>query len=361
MSAASERTFRKKFENRLFETIKSAKIVTDRDTRLKAALPRLLLANVGAAWRRAAVRRADVAAPPILIVSVTKSCNLSCAGCYSREMPSRVAGEMSKAELGRLFDQASALGVSVVMLAGGEPFLRPDLVDLAARHQDMIFIVFTNGSMIDDALAERLAGLPNVIPALSIEGDEAETDARRGNGAYARVREAAARLRERGKLYGASITVTAENIDDVTSVGFAAPLVRDGAGIFFFIEYVPVAAGTERLVLSRSDKAFLGIRVAELRDGLSGLFIAFPGDEEQFGGCLAAGRGFLHVAWDGSLEACPFAPFSDANVRTSSLRDALSSDLMRKIRGLHGQLVEGKGGCALWSSKDIVGRLADAG
>ncbi len=60
----------------------------------------------------------------------------------------------------------------------------------------------------------------------------------------------------------------------------------------------------------------------------SGVFVVFPGDEEQFGGCLAAGRGFVHVGPDGSLEPCPFAPYSDVSLKTTPLREALGSKLL---------------------------------
>jgi MoaA/NifB/PqqE/SkfB family radical SAM enzyme len=84
------------------------------------------------------------------------------------------------------------------------------------------------------------------------------------------------------------------------------------------------------------------------------LFIAFPGDEDQYDGCLAAGRGFLHINPSGKVEPCPFAPFSDTDLRYGSLRDALNSDFLRNIRENHHLLKEGEGGCALWANRDWV-------
>ena len=84
---------------------------------------------------------------------------------------------------------------------------------------------------------------------------------------------------------------------------------------------------------------------------------AVPGDEDRFGGCLAGGRGFVHISADGDVEACPFAPFSDTNLRDSSLRDALQSELLATIRRNSDQLREGKGGCALWEKKEWLHSL----
>jgi MoaA/NifB/PqqE/SkfB family radical SAM enzyme len=97
--------------------------------------------------------------------------------------------------------------------------------------------------------------------------------------------------------------------------------------------------------------------VASLQKRLRGLFIVFPGDEEVFGGCLAAGRGFIHISPSGRVEPCPFAPYSDANVRDVPLRDALASPLLATIRTNHDRLTETSGGCALWSQREWVQSL----
>jgi MoaA/NifB/PqqE/SkfB family radical SAM enzyme len=121
------------------------------------------------------------------------------------------------------------------------------------------------------------------------------------------------------------------------------------------IEYVPVTHGSEGLVLTDAQKADLS-REGRF-DGYPFMTVTLPGDEEAFGGCLAAGRGFIHLAEDGSLEACPFAPFSDTNAAERSLKEALDSPLMRAIREQHGELTETKGGCALWNKKGWVASL----
>jgi MoaA/NifB/PqqE/SkfB family radical SAM enzyme len=82
------------------------------------------------------------------------------------------------------------------------------------------------------------------------------------------------------------------------------------------------------------------------------LFLAFPGDEDRFGGCLSSGRGFAHIAPDGRLEACPFAPFGDTDARNQPLREALRSPLLEQIRAHHDELSETSAGCALWNRRE---------
>jgi len=97
--------------------------------------------------------------------------------------------------------------------------------------------------------------------------------------------------------------------------------------------------------------------MAAFRKQFSALFISVPGDEEQFGGCLAAGRGFIHVSADGNVEPCPFVPFSDANLNKVSLKDALQSRFLAAVRGNSDRLEEGPGGCSLWHERQWLESL----
>ncbi|HUT99378.1 MAG TPA: radical SAM protein [bacterium] len=324
--------------------------------RLAFAL-RTLLAQKLAVRRRARWERMGVHVPPYLIVSVTARCNLRCRGCYARAHGRSPDGELPLARLGEILAEAEDLGSSVVFLAGGEPFLRPGILDLTGERRRTLFPVFTNGLLIDDGIIARLRRQPHVVPVVSLEGHEAATDARRGRGVYRRVREVIARLGAAGVLCGVSLTVTRGNFAAVTDPDFVRAFKDAGCGVFFFVEYVPVAPGTGGLVLDGGQRAELIRRAETLQERLKVLCIPFPGDEGPYGGCLSAGRGFVHVAPDGGLEPCPFAPFSDASLKKTSLKEALRSGFLRTLRENHSLLTESDGGCALWTNRAWVESL----
>jgi len=165
------------------------------------------------------------------------------------------------------------------------------------------------------------------------------------------------RLRDRKKLYGVSITVTTSNLETVTEPRFIGKLVDSKCRLFFFVEYIPVKEGTEHLEIGHTDRKRLLSAMEVLEKRYPALFIAFPGDEERFGGCLSAGRGFIHVNPSGNLEPCPFAPYSDRNLREMSLKDALRSELLSTIRSNRERLSEVEGGCALWREQEWVRSL----
>ena len=318
---------------------------------------RIGTAQARSARVRAELRKKGVQVPPLLIASITNRCNLHCRGCYARVRRHTRRPELTDGQWAGLFAQAKELGVSIVMLAGGEPLLRPGILDVTCRFPDIIFPLFTNGLLLDGAVIRRLRAQPQVIPVLSIEGWEPETDTRRGSGVFGTVAGAAGRLGQAGLFYGTSLTVTRRNFEAITEEGLVQGLIGTGCRMFVFVEYTPAEPGTEALTLLPAQRA----KLVEFSTGLQArsraVFIVFPGDEEQFGGCLAAGRGFVHVGPDGSLEPCPFAPYSDTTVATMPLKDALQSNLLRQIRDNHAELKETRGGCALWRKREWIEAL----
>ena len=84
------------------------------------------------------------------------------------------------------------------------------------------------------------------------------------------------------------------------------------------------------------------------------VFISFPGDEKSSGGCLAAGRGFFHINSHGGAELCPFSPYSDINVKDTSLRQVLRSPLFAALREQDVLMEEHSGGCVLFERRESV-------
>lgn len=306
------------------------------------------------AKKRATATLRGKTVPGILIASVTRRCNLSCGGCYSRTLRPDPSKELGDDRFLELFREAVALGVGTIMIAGGEPLLRRPLLEGVAAIPGVVVPVFTNGILVDGPYLDLFSS-GRIFPIFSVEGDAAFTAGRRGEGVHELVLLHAAELRRRGAIFGFSVTLTSANADSVLSDGFLKTIEELGASILVLVEFVPVQSGTEALILRADQKAELA-RPGKF-DGYHFLAVSLPGDEEYFGGCLAAGRGFIHLSDDGSLEACPFAPFSDVNAAESSLAEALESPLMRAIRERHAELTETSGGCALWNKRGWVASL----
>jgi MoaA/NifB/PqqE/SkfB family radical SAM enzyme len=324
----------------------------------------LFLARFGKAHKKASGIRDEYEArgthvPPFLIASVARDCNLRCAGCYAavNQACTPNAGQLPAERWEAIFKEAAKIGVSFILLAGGEPLMRPDVLRLAAGHEDIVFPVFTNGTLIDGEWARFFCRHRNLVPVLSIEGDREATDARRGEGVFDKLLAAMDRLRKKRVFFGASVTVTAKNVAEVTGAPFVSFLEENGCGLAFYVEYVPVDGKSEDLAPTDADREYLEGRLEKLREKRRMLAIAFPGDEKLLGGCLAAGRGFFHINPNGDAEPCPFSPYSDTNLRDCTLLEALQSPFFRKLRSSEILNAQHDGGCVLFGQADAVERM----
>lgn len=299
------------------------------------------------------LKREDLTVPPIMIISVTNRCNLNCTGCYANAQDRDYNDEMDLKQIRYLVADAKAIGVGIIMLAGGEPLIREGLLDIIYDHPDLLFVMFTNGMLIKGDTLTRMEKMKNLVPAVSLEGNKSQTDERRGHGSYDRILDTMRVMDKKKMLFGTSITLTRENINQVLADSFLTDLEATGVRSLFLIEYVP-CNGDADLCLTPSQKDYLLQRVEHIRSEYVMLPVALPGDESRFGGCLAAGRGFIHVSSTGAIEACPFAPYSDVNVKDMHLIDALRSPLLGYIRDNHHLLEETTGGCALYDNQSFI-------
>ena len=325
------------------------------------------MVKFAAASRRASQKRRKAAdagehIPPFLIASITSQCNLHCAGCYSRcnhaTVDAAPAAQLTGEEWLRIFEEADDLGISFILLAGGEPMLRRDVIEAAGRRSGILFPIFTNGTFMDQAYFELFDRCRNLVPVMSIEGKKEITDARRGSGIYDRLIANMDELHRRGLIFGASVTVTTRNIREVSSPDFLKDLSDRGCRAVIFVEFVPVTDDSRELAPGEAEREYLQNEIFRLREEHPEMvYISFPGDEKSSGGCVAAGRGFFHINSHGGAEPCPFSPYSDINVRDTSVRDAINSKLFRTLRENGHLLEDHAGGCVLYEKRDLVERI----
>ena len=288
---------------------------TLKDPRESAFMVRFAAASRKASRRRAEAEKAGEHIPPFLIASITSNCNLHCAGCYSRCNHATVDAapvcQLTDEEWLAIFKEANEIGVSFILLAGGEPLLRRDIIEAAGKIQDIIFPIFTNGVFMDAACFSLLDRCRNLIPVMSIEGGKEETDVRRGKGIYEKLISNMDTLHEKGLLFGVSVTVTTQNVQEVISREFLDSLTARGCKLVVFVEFVPVTEESQELAPGEDERRILKDGIARLRETYQEtVFVSFPGDEKSSGGCIAAGRGFFHINSHGGAEPCPFSPKS---------------------------------------------------
>ena len=179
--------------------------------------------------------------------------------------------------------------------------------------------MYTNGTLIDDAVAKRLGRLGNVSPALSIEGMKERTDARRGEGVFDKVLAAMERLKREGVIIGVSLTATRENADEILSDEVVETFFDGvGATYAFVFHYMPIGRSfTLDLMMTPQQRLRLFERVWWLVRNRHVFIADFWNSATATNGCVAAGRagGYFYVNWNGDVSPCVFFPYSPVNVR----------------------------------------------
>ncbi|MDR0363162.1 MAG: radical SAM protein [Planctomycetota bacterium] len=270
--------------------------------------------------------------PFFLLMSPSMACDLRCPGCYAWKYPKDQS--LSREKVAEIIREArDDMGIYFIAVTGGEPTCWPPLEEIAAEFDDVFFMVYTHGQRIDKAMAKRFAELGNIYPAVSIEGDEVFTDARRGEGAYKRVLEAMDNLRDAGVLFGYSLTHTRQNHDVACSGEFMDTMIGHGAAFGWVFQYIPIGRDPDlSLVPTGAQRVERRERILAARKNKPLLVFDFWNDGDSVDGCIAWGRKYLHITARGYVEPCVFVHFAKDSIHEKSLGECVRSTAFREMR-----------------------------
>jgi 12,18-didecarboxysiroheme deacetylase len=158
---------------------------------------------------------------PVVVWNCTRRCNLRCVHCYSQSADRDYPGELTTAQAQAMLADLAAFGVPVVLFSGGEPLLRPDVIDLAARAVSlkMRAVLSTNGTLIDPAAARRLAGVGLSYVGISLDGMRDANDRFRGQaGAFDAAIAGVRACQDAGLKVGLRLTLTRHTVADLDAI-----------------------------------------------------------------------------------------------------------------------------------------------
>jgi len=265
--------------------------------------------------------------PWAILMDLTSACNLKCMGCWAADYGHKLNLEYEV--LDDIIRQGIEMGAYMYIYSGGEPLVRKDdIIRLCEAHPDCMFLAFTNGTLIDEKLADEMLRVKNFIPAISIEGFEEATDYRRGKGTYQRVKNAMRILKEKKLAFGASCCYTSKNIDSLSSEEYIDMLIESGAKFAWFFHYMPIGnTAVPELLPSPEQREVMYHKIREYRTTKPIFTIDFQNDGQYVKGCIAGGRSYLHINANGDIEPCAFIHYADSNIRTHTLLEALKRPL----------------------------------
>lgn len=270
--------------------------------------------------------------PWAILMDPTSACNLGCTGCWAAAYGDKLS--MDYDTLDSIIRQGKELGTYMYVYSGGEPLVcKKDIIRLCEKHNDCVFMSYTNGTLIDEEFADELLRVKNFVPAISIEGFEEETDFRRGQGTYQKVIRAMEILKERKLLFGASLCYTSKNADVIGSEEYIDFLIAQGCKFAWFFTYMPVGVGAPtELMANANQREFMYRQIRAFREMKSIFTMDFWNDGEFVHGCIAGGRRYLHINANGDIEPCAFIHYSDSNIHEKNLLEAYKSPLFMQYK-----------------------------
>jgi len=284
--------------------------------------------------------------PSFIVFSPTQKCNLRCIGCYAAsgtDTPATVPYPFVDRVISEVHD---LFGGRFITISGGEPFVYKSegktLLDIYKKYDDMLFLVYTNGTVINEEIAKRLAETANVTPSISVEGFEEETDQRRGPGTFKKILRAFEHLREVGVPFGISVTATSKNINVLLGDEFYDYYFEEqGASYMWEFQMMPIGRGKDELDLMVNPEKRLALyrKWEELLSEKRYCLADFWNSGVLARGCIAYGRsgGYAYVDWHGNVTPCAFIPYYVDNIyelykNGKTIADAMFSAFMKNGR-----------------------------
>jgi 12,18-didecarboxysiroheme deacetylase len=158
---------------------------------------------------------------PVVVWSVGQRCNLKCIHCYSQSKDIEYPDELTTKEAKAMLDDMAEFGVPVVLFSGGEPTMRPDLLELIAyaKEKGLRAVISTNGTLITEEKARELKDIGLSYVGISLDGMKETNDRFRGvTGAFDAAIQGIRNCKKVGIKVGLRFTINKRNAQDIPAI-----------------------------------------------------------------------------------------------------------------------------------------------
>ncbi len=296
--------------------------------------------------------------PTIVTFSITRQCNLKCKHCYSSASPLPAPDELSTSEAVRVLDEIKAAGTRLIIFDGGEPTLRPDLLQLVshAAKVGLIPILGTNGTTMTIEMAEELKKAGLKMCAVSLDGATAKThdDFRNVPGSFEDALRGIKCIKEAGIPFQVNPCVHNSNYHEIPDLlSFAQELGAVGVEIF---DFIATGRGKSEYTLGVDKKLQVIEQILEFSKttNMTTRMIGIPqfdilyqqkNDSSYRQGCCGAGTSVACIFNDGTVYPCMLMQISAGNVREKSFVDIWENSIVMNELRDRGNLTGKCGSC----------------
>lgn len=254
--------------------------------------------------------------PHALVIHIGMNCSLQCRGCLCKSDPTFA---MSLTEIDRLVTEARELGIHMVVMTGGDPFINDHLVNVYEKYDDIEFIVITNGSLLNDQRCQALSKLGNVLPLVTLEGKSEEVEQSIDSTAYTQILASLDRMKSHGILFGVLTPTKHSNLKLVTSDDFILPLIRKGSRMNWYVTSSHIATAEQ---LSANELDELEAHVSFIRQTRPYVTVVLESGNPFICRCVL-GPLFFHYDFNGENQQLFFPQLSVKNSQNQRLIEIL--------------------------------------
>ena len=241
---------------------------TDVDDEVRKTAFRTFLINaciLGVPKKKKLEEKEGVQIPWNIQIDLTTACNLKCKGCWAADYGKTLS--LSYEDLESIITQGEEMGTHYYIFSGGEPLMKKDeIIRICENHSESLFMAFTNATLVDEAFADEMLRVKNLVLVISIEGTGEATDFRRGAGTYDACVKALELLKRKKLIYGLSCCYTAQTCQVMGSKEWYDQMVEWGAKFAWYFLYMPVGNSAQpELMVSAEQRKWMYDRVHEFR------------------------------------------------------------------------------------------------
>ncbi|MGL4854360.1 MAG: radical SAM protein, partial [Lentisphaeria bacterium] len=242
--------------------------------------------------------------PAFTMLSITNRCNLQCRGCWVEQTTPH---QLSLSQMQGVIDTAAKYKSKFFGILGGEPLFHNDTFSLFENNPQAYFQLYTNGTMLTDEVAQRLAKLGNVTPLISIEGLEKESDFRRGgNEVFSRSISGVVSAVKAGLFVGVTASINKRNFDELVSTKHLDYLVEKGVHYIWYFIYRPCGVDPD-IDNALDEEQIVALRQFIVNQRLTAKIIIVDAYWDSEGKAVCPGAMGLshHIAPNSAVEFCP--------------------------------------------------------
>jgi radical SAM protein with 4Fe4S-binding SPASM domain len=220
--------------------------------------------------------------PPFMVsYSITTKCNLKCKHCYSSSVEEAAPDELATEEALHLVDDLSRWGIGLLIIDGGEPLCREDLLDIVryASSKGIRTTIGSNGTLIDERMTKKMLDAGVMAVAISVDGADAVThDSFRGvDGAFEQTLRGIEACRNSGLPFQLNMVIRKDNLSQLEDMlRLAVDLGANAAEVFDLVAAGRAKNECKELVLSLEERKSAMEQLAQAQEDYP-IVIRVPG------------------------------------------------------------------------------------